>query len=134
MESIDSAIRRKVTPLGVAAAIAAPQHGVVARRQLLRAGLSRDVVDRMVRDGTLLLLYRGVYAVGHRPVGPRSREMAVVLLAGETGALARQSSAGLWAMTRPWHGPVHATAAQLGRRATVAGRFRLLLGPARLAA
>ena len=27
-------------------------------------------------------LYRGVYAVGHRPVGPRSREMAVVLLAG----------------------------------------------------
>jgi len=99
---------RKVTPLGVAAAVAAPQHGVVARRQLLRAGLSRDVVDRMVRAGKLILLHRGVYAVGHRPVGPRSREMAVVLLAGSHGALVRQSSAGLWAMTRPWHGPVHA--------------------------
>ena len=107
MESIDSAIRRKVTPLGVAAAVAAPQHGVVARRQLLQAGLSRDVVDRMVRDGRLLLLYRGVYAVGHRPVGPRSRDMAVVLLAGPTGALGRESAAGLWAMRR-WSGVVHA--------------------------
>jgi very-short-patch-repair endonuclease len=99
---------RKVTPLGVAAAIAAPQHGVVARRQLLLAGLSRDVVDRMVRAGKLILLYRGVYAVGHRPVGPRSREMAVVLLAGRPGALGVHSGAALWAMTRAWRGPVHA--------------------------
>ena len=108
MESIDSAIGRKVTPLGVAAAIAAPQHGVVARRQLLRAGLSRDVVDRMVRAGKLLSLHRGVYAVGHRPVGPRSREMAVVLLAGPRGGLGMHSGAALWGMTRAWHGPVHA--------------------------
>jgi very-short-patch-repair endonuclease len=99
---------RKVTPLGVAAAIATPQHGVVARRQLLLAGLSRDVVDRMVRAGKLILLYRGVYAVGHRPVGPRSREMAVVLLAGRPGALGVHSGAALWAMTRAWRGPVHA--------------------------
>jgi very-short-patch-repair endonuclease len=34
--------------------------------------------------------------------------MAVVLLAGPAGALARESSAGLWLMTRPWRGPVHA--------------------------
>jgi very-short-patch-repair endonuclease len=108
VESIDRPIARKVTPLGVAAAIAGPQHGVVARRQLLRAGLSRDQVDHLVAAGGLILLYRGVYAVGHRPAGPRSREMAVVLLAGPTGALAWQSSAGLWAVTRPWHGPVHA--------------------------
>ncbi len=92
----------------MAAEIAAPQHGVVARRQLLRAGLTRDQVDHLVAVGSLILLYRGVYAVGHRPVGPRSREMAVVLLAGPRGALAQQSSAGLWAMTRPWRGPVHA--------------------------
>ena len=108
MESIDRPIARKVTPLGVAAAIAAPQHGLVARRQLVRAGLSRDQIDHLVAGGRLILFYRGVYAVGHRPVGPRSREMAVVLLAGDTGALARESSAGLWAMTRPWRGPVHA--------------------------
>ena len=34
----------------------------------------------MLAAGRLLPLHRGVYAVGHRPVGPRSREMAVVLL------------------------------------------------------
>ena len=33
--------------------------------------------------------------------------MAVVLLAGAEGALAQQSSAASWAITRPWHGPVH---------------------------
>ena len=92
----------------MAAGIAGPQHGVVARRQLVRAGLSRDQLDHLVASGRLILLYRGVYAVGHRPVGPRSREMAVVLLAGASGALARESSAGLWAMTRPWRGPVQA--------------------------
>ncbi len=92
----------------VAAEIAAPQHGVVARSQLLRAGLSRRAIDHMLEAGRLVPLHRGVYAVGHRPVGPRSREMAVVLLAGRRGALSLYSSAGLWAMTRPWHGPVHA--------------------------
>ena len=87
MESIDRPIARKATPLARGGRIAAPQHGVVARRQLLRAGLSRDVIDHMVATGRLLPLYRGVYAVGHRPVGPRSREMAVVLLAGESWPL-----------------------------------------------
>ncbi len=95
-------------PHAVAAAIAARQHGVVARRQLLRAGLSGKAIDHMVAARRLLPLHRGVYAVGHRPVGPRSREMAVVLLAGVEGALGLESSAGLWAITRPWRGPVHA--------------------------
>jgi hypothetical protein len=83
----------------VAARIAGPQHGVVGRRQLLRAGLSEGVVDHLVAAGTLILLYRGVYAVGHRPVGPRSREMAVVLMAG-VRAMAWQSALGLWSLSR----------------------------------
>ena len=85
----------------------------MARRQLLRAGLSRDQVDHLVAAGSLLPLYRGVYAVGHRPVGPRSRDMAVALLA--QGPVALYSSAGLWALTRPWHGPVHALGAHSWR-------------------
>jgi very-short-patch-repair endonuclease len=91
----------------VAARIAAPQHGVVARRQLLRAGLSRDQIDHLVAAGRLILLYRGVYAVGHRPVGVRSREMAVALMAG-VRAIGWHSALALWALRRPWHGPVHA--------------------------
>ena len=51
-----------------------------------------------------------MYAVGHRPVGPRSREMAIALLA--RGPVAIHSAAALWAMTRAWHGPVHAIGAK----------------------
>ena len=83
---------------------------MVARRQLLQAGLSEGAVDHLVGAGRLLPLYRGVYAVGHRPVGPRSREMAVVLMAGAEAALSWHSALGLWAMSRPWRGPVHASA------------------------
>jgi very-short-patch-repair endonuclease len=97
----------KRSPLGVAAAIAGPQHGVVARRQLLRSGLSPSAVDHLVAAGTLILLYRGVYAVGHRPVGVRSREMAVALRGG-VRAIGRHSALAMWGMSRPWHGPVHA--------------------------
>jgi hypothetical protein len=96
----------KRSPLAIAGRIAGPQHGVVARWQLLRAGLSRRAVDHLVAVGSLLPLYRGVYAVGHRPVGPRSREMAIALLA--RGPVGLFSAAGPWAMTR-WHGPIHVT-------------------------
>ena len=81
MESIDRPIARKASPLDVAGEIAAPQHGVVARWQL-RKHLSRDEVDHLLDARKLRPLHRAVYAVGYRPVGPRSREMAVVLLAG----------------------------------------------------
>jgi very-short-patch-repair endonuclease len=86
----------------------------VARRQLLRAGLSAGTIDRLVAAGTLILLTRGVYAVGHRPVGIRSREMAVALMGGVHG-LAWQSALALWGMRRPWHGPVHALGAHSRR-------------------
>ena len=108
MEQVDPSIACKLAPLALVARIAGPQHGVVARRQLLAAGLARRTVDHLVGTGSLVPLYRGVYGAGHRPVGPRSREMAVVLLAGATGALAWQTAAALWAITRPWRGPVHA--------------------------
>ena len=41
-------------------------HSVVQRRQLIELGLGAAAIDHRVRAGLLLLLYRGVYAVGHR--------------------------------------------------------------------
>ena len=110
METVDPARAGLRSPLEVAARIASRQHGVASRRQLLRAGLTESAIEHRLAAGSLLPLYRGVYAVGHRPVGPRSREMAVALLA--RGPIARPSAAALWAMTRPWHGPVHAIGAK----------------------
>ena len=60
-------------------AIAARQHGVVTRSQLLELGLSPAVVDGWIKFHRLRRLHRGVY-LGDAFVGSfapeRSREMA----------------------------------------------------------
>ena len=106
MERFFSPIAGKTAPLELIRAFGTRQHAVVARWQLLRAGLKGTVVDSLIGAERLVPLHRGVYGVGHRPVSPRSRDMAVVLLAGHEGALGLESAAGLWALRR-WSGAVH---------------------------
>lgn len=89
--------------------LAAGQHGVVTRRQLLGAGLTARVVDRLVRTGGLRTVHRGVYEVG--PVSPpRATLMAAVLACGPSATLSHQSAAGLWEILPPRSTPpVHVT-------------------------
>lgn len=95
----------------LAADIAARQHGVVWRPQLLRAGLDRHAVQRLRRTGWLDSIHRGVYRVG--PVAaPRTNEMAALLACGfaepeRTGimALARRTAAVLLGMLQPQEAP-----------------------------
>lgn len=63
-------------------AIAARQHGVVTRAQLVAAGLSPQTVERRVRMKRLRPLHRGVYLAG--PVmAPWARVLAAVLACGK---------------------------------------------------
>jgi predicted transcriptional regulator of viral defense system len=78
------------------AALAARQHGVVARRQLAALGLSRHVVGRMLERGRLHVVHRGVYAVGHRRLTRYGVWMAAVLAAGDSAVLSHRSAAALW--------------------------------------
>ncbi len=92
-------MRGQVQTRGSDAAIAAladAQHGVVARRQLLDAGLSEDSIDRRVAAGRLHQLHRGVYAVGHRVLSLRAHWMAAVLFCGSEAVLSHRSAAALW--------------------------------------
>src|SRR6266513_1631803 len=65
------------------AMIAGRQHGVVARRQLLDAGISCPAVDRRMRKGLLLAAYPGIYYVGHRASRVEAQYMAAVLAGGK---------------------------------------------------
>ena len=92
------------------AALATAQHGVVSRAQLRRAGFTTAGIDNGVKCGRLLLLHRGVYAVGHRPPSHQARAMAAVLACGPKAALSHRSAAALWQMGLRWHTPLEVSA------------------------
>ncbi len=79
----------------VIAELAARQHGVVARRQLLAAGLSPGLIQARVAARRLLPVHRGVYQVGPL-TPPRQKEMAAALVGGRGGVVSHRSAASLW--------------------------------------
>ncbi|HYP56100.1 MAG TPA: type IV toxin-antitoxin system AbiEi family antitoxin domain-containing protein [Solirubrobacterales bacterium] len=103
------------------AAVAGRQHGVVARRQLIAAGMTQSGVARRLAGGRLHQLHRGVYAVGHRAISRQGRWMAAVLAVGggpssageplkRWGAAVSHRSAGeLWSLVESREGPVEVT-------------------------
>ena len=77
-------------------ALAARQHGVVARRQLLALGFSRQAIERRLGSGRLHRVGSGVYAVGRPNLTRHGRWMAAVLSCGPDAVLSHQSAAALW--------------------------------------
>jgi very-short-patch-repair endonuclease len=75
--------------------LAGRQHGVVARAQLLDAGLSSKAVQGRVARGVLLPLHRGVYAVGHQRLRREGFWMAAVLAVGSGAVLSHREAAAL---------------------------------------
>jgi uncharacterized protein DUF559/putative AbiEi antitoxin of type IV toxin-antitoxin system len=81
--------------------IARRQHGVVAHRQLLAAGLKASAITRGIAAGRLHRLHEGVYAVGHPGVSREARWLAAVLACGPTALLSHRDAAALWGLLRP---------------------------------
>jgi very-short-patch-repair endonuclease len=75
--------------------LAARQHGIVAREQLMEAGLPAHIVDYRVRVNRLVSVHRGVYRATPL-VGPWAREMAAVLACGPGSLVSHRSAAALW--------------------------------------
>jgi predicted transcriptional regulator of viral defense system len=89
--------------------IAATQHGMVTRRQLLDAGVPPDVIDRRRKVGLMRTVHRGVYAVG--PVSaPHGREMAAALACGASAVVSHRSAAFLHALIAATERPAVAEA------------------------
>jgi REase_MTES_1575 len=99
--AIDPVIGGRCQPHGTDAAIgelAAHQHGVVARAQLLDLGPGRRAIDHRVERGRLPVVHHGVYAVGHVVLSREGRWMAAVLAAGPGAVLSHRSAAALWGL------------------------------------
>ena len=90
MKAIDRAIAR----------LAREQHGVVARRQLLKLGIESNRVKGRIQRGQLHVVHQGVYAVGHPVVSREGRWMAGVLACGPDAVLSHRSAAQLWDLLR----------------------------------
>ena len=91
------------------AALASAQHGVVARWQLLRLGLSGEAVKRRSAARRLHPLHRGVFAVGHTALKAEGRWMAAVLALGGDAVLSHETAAGAWDLRRLGSGAIHVT-------------------------
>ena len=100
------------------AGIAARQHGLVTRSQLLDAGFVARSIAHRVQTGRLIRIHRGVYAVGHRPPSPHARAMAAVLACGPGAVLSHRSAAALWDLGR-WPRELEVTARNAHRHAGV---------------
>lgn len=94
---------------GLIGTLAAEQHGVVARRQLLAAGLTHAKIGERVRGGQLLPLHRGVYAVGHRRLRREGTWLAAVLAVGDRAVLSHRDAAGLHGLRPANHARVDVT-------------------------
>lgn len=101
----------------VIAELAAKQHGVVARWQLLALGVGRGAIDRRILRKRLHPVHRGVYALAPAPLEMLGRWIAAVLAAGEGGVLSHWSAASLWRM-RPGVGPRSHVTSPRQRRGT----------------
>jgi very-short-patch-repair endonuclease len=97
---IDHDIRGKCSPREVdlvLAELAGRQHGVVARRQLLAAGVGRRAIDERL-GRRLYPIHRGVYAVGYPVLRVEARWMAAALVAGPEAVLSYRTAGQLWGL------------------------------------
>ena len=103
MDTVDREPDRRV------AVLAARQHGVVARRQLLALGFSPMMVKTRVAAGRLHRIHRGVYAVGHGKLTLKGRWMAAVLACGPEAFLSHRAALALWDVQQKESGAIEVT-------------------------
>jgi very-short-patch-repair endonuclease len=81
---------------GTVWSLAANQHGVISRRQLLDLGWYPEAIKHRVRRGRLHPVRRGVFAVGRPDLTLHGHWMAAVLACGPGAFLSHVDAARLW--------------------------------------
>ena len=82
---------------GAVRVIAANQHGIIARPQLLTAGVANAAIDRALRSGRLHRIHRGVYSTqAPELAGEDALLIAALLAAGDGAVLSHGTAAWRW--------------------------------------
>jgi Transcriptional regulator, AbiEi antitoxin len=99
----------------IAGQLAESAHGVVTRRELLDAGVTRAQIARRLRSGALLREYPGVYRVGHRAPSVEARYLAAVRACGKEARLCGRAAAYLLGIVKGSPPPPEITAPTMRR-------------------
>jgi very-short-patch-repair endonuclease len=113
------------------ALLAAEQHGLVARRQLLALAISGAEVQGRLDMGRLHRIHRGVYAVGHGKLTLKGRWMAAVLACGRHAFLSHRCALALWDLRQAPSGVIEVTVRGQGKpgpKGALVRRSRVLAG------
>lgn len=87
--------------LEVVTKAASKQHGVLSFNELLALGLAGTEIERWVKNRKLKPQFRGVYAVGLKPLTMRGNWMAAVKMYQDKAAISHGSAAQLWGLREP---------------------------------
>ena len=96
------------------ARLAARQHNVVSRSQVLAAGLTPRMVETRLERGVFHSIHRSVYALGTHRLTREGRFLAAALATG--GVVSHQSAAYLWGIRDGLLSPVHVSVNAGGRK------------------
>jgi hypothetical protein len=84
----------------VIARLASGAHGVVVRKELLAAGVTRHEIAQRLGTGALMVEFRGVYRAGHRAPSVEARYLAAVKACGKGAVLSGLAAAHLSSSSR----------------------------------
>lgn len=85
------------------------QYGYLHHDDLVALGLTREGIRWRKQRGQLLLKYRRVYALGHRPRSRESEWAAALLACGPTAVISHLDAGPLHGFLDRHYGPVHVT-------------------------
>jgi very-short-patch-repair endonuclease len=107
------------------AEVADDQWGVVRRSDLEAIGLSRTMIADRIAKGRLRVLYRGVYAVGHRRLRREGEWLAAAWGAGPTAVISHWTAAAQWDLLAPRGRRIHVTRPSSSGREPNPARIRV---------